>query len=69
MISSTKLEEIELETVCLCCHGTGGPEYKGDSYRCKNCDGAGYVPTEFGKKVLAVVQHNFKPMLQDATDD
>lgn len=55
----------ELETVCLFCEGTG----RGHVCRCRDCNGAGYVPTEAGRKILALMQHNFRPMLDDARDD
>jgi DnaJ-class molecular chaperone len=54
----------QLETICLDCKGKGGfsenPPH--DFTRCSDCGGAGYVPTEAGKKVLALMQHNFVPM-------
>jgi DnaJ-class molecular chaperone len=53
-----------LEVICPDCNGEGGfsdnPPH--DFTRCFECDGAGYVPTEAGKKVLALMRHNFGPM-------
>ncbi len=68
-VAASNLDAVELESVCSYCHGTGGPEYKGDPYKCPNCEGAGFVPTEFGKKVRALMEHNFRPMLRDAQED
>lgn len=58
-----------LETICEKCEGSGIFRDSGKRCRCDWCNSAGYVPTEFGEKVLALMRHNFKPMLQDATDD
>jgi hypothetical protein len=33
------------------------------------CDGAGYEPTVFGEKVLALMRHNFKLMLRNVEGD
>jgi DnaJ-class molecular chaperone len=53
-----------LEVVCSDCDGEGGfsdnPPH--DFTVCSECNGAGYVPTDAGKKVLALMRHNFKPM-------
>jgi hypothetical protein len=53
-----------LELVCPDCGGEGGfsenPPH--DFTTCLECEGAGYVPTEAGKKVLALMQHNFRPL-------
>lgn len=65
------LEEIQnLEIVCDQCEGTGTYD-EGDRIerRCGYCDGSGYIPTEFGKRVLALMRHNFRPMLQDVTEE
>lgn len=55
-----------LEEKCEKCNGTGWySEVRGDRERCGLCEGAGYVPTAFGEQVLALMRHNFKPMLED----
>ncbi len=55
-----------LETICSQCHGTGG--WYNDTWdRCDFCNGAGFIPTPDGERVLALMRHNFKPMLEDAT--
>lgn len=48
-----------LENLCDQCEGKGGhqPQYCPWS-DCFECDGSGHVPTEFGKQVLALIQHN-----------
>ena len=50
----------ELETLCPECNGdtdyNGNPS--GPWRPCGSCDGAGYIPTEFGERVLALIRHN-----------
>jgi hypothetical protein len=56
--------DLELETLCETCNGKGGrfdPD-DGSGFYCDDCGGSGYMPTEFGKKVLAMIRHNFQPM-------
>lgn len=36
---------------------------------CYQCDGAGFIPTEAGKKVLALVRRHFRAMLTAASDE
>jgi hypothetical protein len=61
----------DLESSCPICKGKGGCrlEDTGEWRDCGICYGAGYMPTAFGEKILALVRHNFRPMLQDATGD
>jgi len=56
----------DLEVPCPHCEGDRGITH-GDGHwsRCPVCDGAGYKPTEVGKKVLALMRHNFRPMHED----
>lgn len=55
-----------LETLCKNCNGDGDViSYRGRE-RCDKCNGAGYIPTEIGTKILDLMAHNFRPMLQDA---
>ena len=56
----------ELETSCRLCEGAGRVHEEGRYRRCGCCNGAGYEPTEFGKKVLAMMRHNFRSMREDA---
>lgn len=46
--------ELELERPCPCCEGTGG----GLAWECDKCNGAGMLPTEAGKRILALVRRN-----------
>ncbi len=57
---------LPLEERCNHCGGKGwySSEKMGRS-RCGFCNGAGYVPTETGEAVLALMRHNFRPMLED----
>jgi hypothetical protein len=56
-----RLEHLpELEVVCKECRGEGGSKWAGEWSECSFCDGAGYIPTEFGQKVLALVRHNLR---------
>jgi hypothetical protein len=56
-----------LEVPCGKCGGSGRYD-EGDHVRrrCPWCEGAGFEPTEFGERILALMRHNFRPMLQDA---
>ena len=55
-----------LETKCPDCRGVGGRPEGGEWFRCWDCGGAGYVPTPLGERVLALMRHNLRPMLEDA---
>jgi DnaJ-class molecular chaperone len=74
-VSSTKETPVEardlpvLEVPCEKCKGRGWYSYGGGQKEpCPVCDGAGYEPTAFGDRILALMRHNLKPMLQDAQD-
>jgi hypothetical protein len=43
----------ELEIVCPACDGTGGY-----ARGCNDCNGSGFVHTDFGKRVLEFLDHN-----------
>jgi hypothetical protein len=60
-VRSEQCQLPEMEQLCWKC--------KGRCQRCDQCDGVGYLPTEFGKKILALLRHNLKPILQDAIND
>jgi hypothetical protein len=70
-IIKSLLEGIELETPCTACEGEGGlwkwsEAYQGREWgRCDECNGAGYVPTAIGRKLLAFMRHNFGGMYVD----
>jgi len=49
----TTTSELELEIRCPRCEGRGGEEERGNWCPCCECEGAGYLPTEIGKRVLA----------------
>lgn len=66
---SLKISELSLETLCLSCNGRGGETERGRWCPCYDCEGAGYLPTEYGEKVLALMRHNFKTILRKAADD
>jgi DnaJ-class molecular chaperone len=46
---------LELETVCPECNGRGSWKKAGV---CDRCNGHGAVPTEFGERILALIQNN-----------
>jgi hypothetical protein len=54
----------QLETLCRRCEGTGKIRDGGQKVDCDKCDGAGYSTTPFGKKVVELMSHNFRPMLE-----
>ncbi|MDB5296824.1 MAG: hypothetical protein JWO31_2807 [Phycisphaerales bacterium] len=62
----TPTEVPELETPCEWCEGRGWYTDAQRRVRCSDCGGAGHVPTEFGERVLSLMRHNFRPMLEDA---
>jgi DnaJ-class molecular chaperone len=68
-ITSEMILAADLERLCPRCRGQGGDTELGCWYSCGECNGAGYIPTEYGKKVLALMRHNFKPTLRDAQGD
>lgn len=63
------LSEIELESVCLSCHGKGRwlEEGSGRKRVCARCDGSGFTRTEFGEKILSLLRHNLQPLIESAS--
>ena len=57
----------DLEELCGSCRGEGCYRGREGPVRCDVCNGAGFISTEFGERILNLMRHNFKPMLQDAT--
>lgn len=55
----------EVEVVCSMCDGSG--EFM--CRRCHNCDGTGHVPTELGRKILAMVCRNLGRVLRDTAEE
>ena len=55
-----------LESECPYCSGKGRERIEGSGKwrTCFTCSGAGFIPTEFGKMVLALMRHNFRPMFE-----
>ena len=61
---------LALEVECPRCDGRGHyDEGDGEHQRCAVCDGAGYMPTEFGRRILGLMRHNFRPMFDDMRAD
>jgi hypothetical protein len=60
-----------LETICPYCEGKGGeePMYESGWDVCWNCMGAGYIPTKYGNKVLALLRHNLRSIMQSVSED
>lgn len=63
MADTKPIEEIpNLETQCTACGGAS--QYycsEDDCFKaCEKCNGSGFVPTDFGKRVLSLVRHNAK---------
>ena len=52
----------EFQVFCDACEGTGDDTGYGGGERCKQCNGAGFVPTELGRKILELVRNNFNSM-------
>ena len=59
--------EDSLETTCTRCEGTGGETERGVWQNCYECNGSGYVPTELGQKIVALMRHNIKPTLSHSS--
>jgi DnaJ-class molecular chaperone len=57
-----------LETRCDRCEGRGGRTERREWVSCFWCKGAGYLPTEEGKRILALMRHNFQTMLDEGED-
>lgn len=59
--------QVELETICTSCCGKGGwfDPIDGEGAFCPDCKGAGYIPTPAGKNILALLRHNFRPLLAE----
>ena len=55
-------ESLVLEVQCNYCSGRG--RFGRD--QCDACDGSGYVPTELGSRILDLMRHNLRPMIQEA---
>jgi len=58
-----------LETRCPRCEGMGHSEEQGESdFGCSKCGGAGYLPTEDGKRVLNLMRHNFRRLFNQTEE-
>ena len=51
----------QLEITCESCDGKWFP--------CHRCGGSGLVPTEAGKKIIALIEHNFLRIENSARDE
>jgi hypothetical protein len=58
----------ELETPCVPCQSRGWMLHAGKKHWCATCDGAGYVPTAFGRKVLNLIRHNWRQLSEDMNE-
>ena len=68
-VSPLKSDGITLEVRCDSCQGSGGEQMGGKWSPCFVCDGAGYLPTDLGNKVLEIVRHNLPSLLKRAQPD
>lgn len=50
-------ESPELETVCPKCTGQRGTVICDDWWPCRACGGSGYLPTEYGKRIISLIEH------------
>ena len=55
------LMALALEEACGACEGSGSFYMEGP---CESCCGSGYVPTEAGEKLLALVRHNMPRLIR-----
>ena len=52
---------MDLENLCWNCEGTGvttDNRFKNDDGKCDQCDGTGYIRTDFGNAVLDFMQRH-----------
>jgi Tryptophan RNA-binding attenuator protein inhibitory protein len=59
----------ELEMRCSSCKGRGRIGRPGYRENCVLCDGSGYELTEFGKRVLSLIQHRFRKLFREQIPD
>jgi DnaJ-class molecular chaperone len=52
----------EVEVMCPSCRG----EQQSKSFPCQNCDGTGFIRTELGRKIMAMVLRNLGQTFRDA---
>jgi len=60
-MSKSKNTVSKLEVVCKSCNG----RKKVYGVKCDSCHGSGYETTAIGRRVLDLMRHNFKSMLED----
>ena len=65
MVEREELGE-PLELPCDACDGDGVVDTYHGERRCAKCGGGGFMPTPFGEKIVELIRHNFRPMLDDA---
>jgi RecJ-like exonuclease len=61
MSVNTSKENVDLpalETKCDECNGDG--QSRTSDEECFFCKGAGFIPTDFGKQLLALIQHGLR---------
>lgn len=59
----------ELETKCDECDGKGR-KFSGHRNRtCGKCDGAGYIPTEFGYAIIVLMRHHNRAVEMQREDE
>lgn len=63
-MTESKLHFGALEEECQACEGSGVLEDGDGLSRCTCCNGAGFVPTAFGERVIALVEHNFAALYE-----
>jgi DnaJ-class molecular chaperone len=50
--------DLELEKKCPICEGRGGADTYRGRWECEICNGSGFIPTEQGERILALVSHH-----------
>jgi DnaJ-class molecular chaperone len=58
-----------LESQCPSCGGRGGVDDIDGRITCMTCRGRGFIPTETGEKVLALIRHNIGGIMKVVKED
>ena len=56
-----------LEEICTACQGQGGRNNPETGWSdCYKCEGAGFIPTVLGERILNLMRHNSRALVSSA---